>query len=249
MGAFLGAAFGLAAALLLWQLAILPPDRLLAAGLPAAGMVAGAWATSFVRPPVRRQFWAVVIGAALLAAVALTGLPEWQRGGGLAGPCVLDIATEGSAPLVPEDTSATSPWQVPRDRTLTYDYAVASAEPVTASATGLTLMGFNTVLMREVIDAGLQPADSGEVNVGELLTELRDTTGYYPYGVHHVFVTVDAGDAPCELQAYVAIPPTHPFDGPVLLTLWVLAIATVAAMVTLALRLRRRRPRSPRSPS
>ncbi|MEX0913560.1 MAG: hypothetical protein WDZ57_01280 [Demequina sp.] len=244
-GGFLGAAIGLVVVALLWQLAIAPPDRLLLWGTVSLAALGGSFAVSHALAPGRRAFVAVVICASVGVAVALTGLPELARGGSLSGPCVVEVASEGG--LVhrfdSSATSASSPWVLPLDQPLDWEYAVATRQPVTASATGLTVGGFDAVLMREVVPTGIGSTDSGTVHAGEQFSQFRTQSGYYPHGVHHVFVTVTAGDEQCVMRAYVSVPPEHPFDGMVLVTLWALTLGAVSWLAFDSIRFARSRTR------
>lgn len=250
-GALLGATVGLMGVLLSWQLAIAPPDRLLLWGAVSLAALAGSYATSHARPPSRRAFGAVAVCAGVGMVVALTGIPELARGGSLTGPCVVNVGTDNNALPQgdPELTAATSPWYPPLDAPVDWEYAVAALQPVTASATGLTVGGFDAVLMREVVPTGVAPADNGTVHVGDLITQWRAEVGYYPHGIHHVFVTVTAGSDQCVMRGYVAVPPAHPFDGTVLVALWVLTVGSTMWLGCESVRFGRSRTRPPSSDS
>ena len=247
----LGASLGFVTAVflmaLLWQLGVSPPDRLPLFGLIALFTFLGAWATTPIIADVKRTFVWIAVLCAASGALALAGIPEFVRGGYLTDGCFVE-ATSSLDTATPAQTSSRDPFDVTRDDVVEWEAASDGVFTNWDSSLGMRVGGFRVPLWSGSHEnSGEAQMWSDVESTDEYVEAIQETTGIRPSGVYHASGFLDADQGSCELSAYVRIQPDHPFDGFLLIALWVLTLAPLVALVTVALR--SRRLRSPMSPS
>lgn len=238
-GATLGLILGLLMVLLLWQLGVVPPDRLPLFGITALTTFVGAWLLTQRIALARSQFLWISVLCAVLGAVSLTGIPEYARGGYLTDGCFLEGESSIDA-ATPAQTSTRDPFDLRRSDEIAW---TAQSEAVLTnwdSALGMRVGGFQVRLWNGHHENSGESQQWADVeSVDEHVQQIEQAAGIRVSGIYHVFGYIDADQGSCEMSAYVRIQPDHPFDGPVLITLWVLTLATGGAIGGLAWAARR----------
>ncbi|PKQ26494.1 MAG: hypothetical protein CVT64_05325 [Actinobacteria bacterium HGW-Actinobacteria-4] len=240
-GALLGATWAAVLVALVGFLGIAPPDRLLLFGALGLGVAGGAAALTQRKHMRSRSFIAAVAAGAFLGAFALTGIPEYVAGGQADGPCEIRIDT--SPPLGSPTTLVTSsrdPLDLGSVDALRWVSTAPKGLTEWRRDLGLRIGGFDLVVLRDTPEtASVKPNDGGVVDVEEVLERVESTLGVAPTGVYHVIASLEAPDADCTVSAYLRLGPAHPWDGPLLVTLWILVLATPAVTAVVGHRMRR----------
>lgn len=239
-GAIFGFFFGVVIVALLWQLGILPPDRLVVFGIVAIVMMVSTFALTQRVSLVHKRFVVVVVFAALLGGIALTGIPEFVSGGSINDGCTIEASSSLSGETGPAQTSATSPFKAALSDDVPWVFATGPVLSTGTNAAGLMVAGFqiptwtgtfeNTAAVNEI---------TGIASVQGLQDELKAETGLALTGVYHLYGYVHAPEENCDANGYVLVAPTSAFGNTVLIGLWVLALILFIVIVSLAIGVRR----------
>ncbi|WP_062212176.1 hypothetical protein [Demequina oxidasica] len=239
-GAIFGFLFGLVIVLLLWQLGILPPDRLVVFGIVAIVMMVSTFALTQRVSLVRKRFVVVVVFASLLGGVALTGIPEFVGGGSISDGCTIEASSSLSDTTGPAGTSATSPFKAALSDDVPWTMTTAAVVTTGTNAAGLKVAGFEIPTYTGTVDntAGVEQI-SGTANVQAVQDQLKDDSGISLTGVYHVYGYVHAAEGDCDVNGYVLVAPASAFGNPILIGLWVLAVILFIVILVLAIGVRR----------
>lgn len=239
-GAVIGFFFGIVTVALLWQLGVLPPDRLVLFGIVAVTTMLTTILLTQRFALVPKRFVFLVILASLMGGVALTGIPESVGGGSLSDGCTLEASSSQNEATTPGQTSASAPFAARPDDTVAWNAASDQVLTDWSSAAGMSIGGFNIRLWN-----GATPNTeginrySGSKDVATLVDDLRNASGLELTGIYHGFGYIHATGGDCDADAYVLVAPQTMFDTPLLIGLWALGAILLIVIVVLAIRVRR----------
>ena len=239
-GAIFGLFLGVVTVALLWQLGIFPPDRLVVFGLVAIITLISTFALTQRVSLVRKRFVVVVVCAALLGGVALTGIPEFVGGGSLSEGCTIEAKSSLTGSTGPAQTSAMSPFRAAVTDNVSWVASTDTSLTTGSNAGGMTIAGFQILLKTGTLQnpTGAQEL-AGVTDVQDLQNQLRDASGLVLTGAYQVFGYVHAVEGGCDTIAYVDVPPASAFATPVLVGLWVLAGILFIVILILGIGVRR----------
>ncbi|WP_061965387.1 hypothetical protein [Demequina aurantiaca] len=239
-GAIFGFLLGIVMVALLWQLGILPPDRLVVFGIVAIVMMVSTFALTQRVSLVRKRFVVVVVFAALFGGVGLTGIPEFVGGGSISDGCTIEASSSLSDTTSPADTSATAPFKAALSDDVPWTMTTSAVVTTGTNAAGLKVAGFEIPTYQGTVDnaAGVEEI-SGTANVQAVQDQLKDDSGLSLTGVYHVYGYVHAAEGDCDVDGYVLVAPASAFGNSILVGLWVLAAILFIVIVTLAIGVRR----------
>jgi len=240
LGALLGVLLGIVVVALLWQLGIVPPDRLVLFGILA---ITTALATIILTQQVvlvRKRFIVVMVFCGLMGGAALTGIPEAIGGGSITGGC----SAEGTSSLdskTPQATSMADPFDVTRKDTVAWKGQSDAVLTNWTSALGMSVGGFRVTIWSDSDEnADKEQMNSGNADVASYLADIEGSTGITLAGTYHVFGYIDAdGGSSCEMTAYVRVQGDGAFTGTINLALWILLAVLIVIILILALVVRR----------
>jgi hypothetical protein len=202
-------------------------------------MFAGTWLTTPAIAPVKTTFIWISVICALSGGLALTGIPEFVRGGYLTEGCYVDGESSLDS-ATPAQTSSRNPFDVTRD-----DDVVWTAESDVVftnwdSGLGLLVGGFGVPVWNGFHENSGETQFWADVeSTKEHVDNIEQVSGLRASGIYHLIGDIDADEGYCELSAYVRIQPDHPFDGVLLIVLWLLTAGSAATLAVVAYRLRR----------
>ncbi len=234
----MGLALGAATVAWMWQMAIVPPDRLPMFGVLACGTAVGIYVG------MARSDWTLKKAAtwatapALLVVIALTGTSETVTGGSLRGACSLTLTVDGNQ-WSPSDTTGIRPLDIADDAAVTWRVG-AEGDAKSAMPVGIRIGGWDVPIWN-----GTFPGDAetrtwiGDADVGRYIDELSVLSGITISGTYHVFAYLTDDSAPCAVNGYVSRRPHHPFDGPILTGLTLALVTLVGMLVAVAVRVHR----------
>jgi len=239
-GAIFGFFLGVVTVALLWQLGIFPPDRLVVFGLVAIITLISTFALTQRVSLVRKRFVVVVVFAALLGGVALTGIPEFVGGGSLSEGCTIEAKSSLTGSTGPAQTSAMSPFRAAVTDNVSWVASTDTSLTTGSNAGGMSIAGFQILLKTGTLQnpTGAQEL-AGVSDVQNLQNQLKDASGLVLTGTYQVFGYVHAAEGSCDTVAYVDVPPASVFATPVLIGLWVLAGMLFIVILTLGIGVRR----------
>lgn len=239
-GAIFGFLFGVVIVALLWQLGLVPPDRLVVFGIVAIVTMVSTFALTQRVSLVRKRFVVVVVFAALLGGVALTGIPEFVSGGSLSSGCTIEASSSLNDTTSLADTSATSPFRAELTDDVPWTFSTGTVVTTGASAAGLMVAGFEIPTITGTLEnpAGIQEI-SGSASVQDMQDDLKDASGLALTGIYHVYGYVHAPEGNCEGDGYLLVAPAGAFANPVLIGLWALTAILFVVIVVFAIGVRR----------
>lgn len=247
IGALLGALLGVVVMALLWMLGIAPPDRLPLFGLVSVGILLGGSLLTLLTRAAKARLTVVVVLAAVLAGVALTGIPEYVRGGSVSQVCTVQATSSvQTEPLRPSQTFAYDPFDV--TATDTIEWQAGSTVVLTDWDTSLALMvgGFAIPVWHggfanELGADALEGAEPVEPRLAALTAQL----GVPLTGTFHLQGTLRAAEADCSSQGYVRVVTDGAAPTVTVIALWALLAVIVVVLLVLMIsvvRSMRRRP-------
>lgn len=249
-GAFFGFLLGVVVVALLWQLGVVPPDRLVVFGIVAIAMLLGTFVLTQRVSLVRKRFVFVVLLAALLGGVALTGIPEFVGGGSISEGCTIEASSSLSGVTTPADTSATSPFQVAVTDDVPFKATTQTLLTTGTNAVGMRIAGFPIPMWTsEVTNPNNSLVFEGMENVQEIQDRVQEVSGLEFLeltGTYHAYGYVHAQEGDCDTQGYVKLSPAGAFATPLLIALWVLTGLLFIIILALAISVRRSIRRSER---
>lgn len=234
LGACLGALAAVFVVVILQQGGILPPERLVLFGLLGLGIGVGAFALSTAFKA--RPFLIVQAIAVLFLGFALSGIPAFGASGYITGGCYVDGETPEDA-ATPDETSVSEPFII--DRAGPLDWYADSPGVFTDWQTKLSLDvgGFAVPVWSGTHPNDGRATDWGKVeDIGEYVEDVKGATGLTLSGVYHLYGSLVAGEGSCTMSAYIVIPPTSLFAGPLLLGSWIGLAAVLGFGTFLTLR-------------
>jgi hypothetical protein len=234
LGSLLGLLLGIVVVALLWQLGVLPPDRLVVFGVLALTV---ALVTMILTQRVAlapKRFITVMIVCGVSAGVAVTGVPQTAAGGSLTDGCYAE-GTSSFGTKTPGDTSVADPFEM--TRTDTVDWNASSDDVFTnwVSSVGISVGGFPIKIWNgSSANDGMVQSNSGSEDVATRLADIESAAGVKVAGVYHLYGQLDADQGSCEMSAYVKIEGEGAFAGTLNLVLWTLLTVLVIVIVIVA---------------
>ena len=125
LGSLLGLLLGIVIVALLWQLGVVPPDRLVLFGVLSITTALVTILLTQRTMLVRKRFVLVMVMCGLMAGVAVAGIPDAVATGSIASGCSAN-ATSSLDSKTPEQTSIADPFDV--TGTDTVQWTAKSAE-------------------------------------------------------------------------------------------------------------------------
>lgn len=239
-GAVFGGLFGVVLVVLLWQLGVVPPDRLILFGVVAIMTMVGTMVLTQRVALGRKRFVALIVVSSLLGGVALTGIPEFIRGGAISDGCTVQANSSLSQVTGPSATSATSPFSATPTDSVTWSAASDTQLTTGTNSVGLRIGGLDAELSHGTTtnSVGVRQLE-GVQSVQALQDAVRDSLGVTVTGVYHVYGYIHTDEGECLADAYVVVKPSSAFGTPLLIGLWALAALVLVVILGLAIGVRR----------
>lgn len=240
VGVFLGLLLGLGVVSLLWVTGALPPDRLVLFGILALALALASWAAIQKWSASKPGAITATVLVSVLAGVALTGIPEFTRGGSLSDGCTFSVTASDGTTVTPADTSATAPFDVAPGDMIPWS-GDTDGVPLGESATaGLVIGGFTLPLWNGTdINTDETATWGGTVDVAALLDDVTGSSGIELTGTFHVSGGLSAGNAECTGDGYVRVAPAGAFATGLLWGLWIITLLAFAGLVWVAVAVRK----------
>ncbi|WP_084037925.1 hypothetical protein [Demequina sp. NBRC 110053] len=237
VGALLGALLGLIVMALLWIIGVLPPDRLPLFAIVAVLVFAVSWLLTQRPALARGRFTTVIVIAAMLGGVALTGIPEILRGGSLTQACTLEgTSSLETEPVSVAQTTAIDPFEATATDTIAWSGSVGIESPEATVDVSLLVGGFEIPLDSATLTNGAGATEwSGSVEVAPVI----DAGALLLTGTYHVAATLYGPDGQCGGDGYLRVAPDSAFSGLLLALLWALLVVVLIVIVMLAVGVRR----------
>ncbi|MBC7299067.1 MAG: hypothetical protein H5T82_09245 [Demequina sp.] len=234
LGSFLGLLLGIVVVALLWQLGVVPPDRLVLFGVLAVTIALVTIVLTQRTALVRKRFILVMVLCGLLAGVAVAGLPGTIAGGSISEACSAD-GTSSLDSKTPDQTSLADPFDVTRTDTVQWNGASADVLTNWRSALGLDIGGFQVKVWdgSSANDERTQ-SNSGAADVESYLGDIEGSTGIRLAGIYHVYGHLDADQGTCDMSAYVRVQGEGAFTGTLNMALWIALAALILITAILA---------------
>jgi hypothetical protein len=248
VGGALGALAAIAIVTILQHGGIVPAERLVVFGILGLGVSSGACALSSVRSlrlrPDTRTTAGVHYVAVALVVFGLTGIPSFLGHGDVSGGCALRASTTGTW-TSPDQTSPLDPFVIAPDHSVVWEVETPELFPYWEGDIAVNLGGFTvTMWTQKNTNGDLATRWTGIEDASADLESVRDETGLTLRGVYHVQGRMRAREGWCVADAYVVIPPSTIFSGPILAWSW----AGLTTVLVVGWRLRRTTP-SVRNPA
>lgn len=237
LGSFLGLLLGIFVVALLWQLGVVPPDRLIFFGVLSVAIALVTIILTQRTVLVRKRFILVMLLSGLLAGVAVAGIPETIAGGSISDGCSA-TGTSSLDSKTPDQTSLADAFDVTRTDTVQWTAESAGVFTNWTSALGMKVGGFPVKIWggSSANEDGKQ-SNSGSADVASYLADIEGGTGITLTGIYHVYGHLNADEGTCDMSAYVRLPSEGAFAGTLNMGLWIalggliLIIAIMAGVV------------------
>jgi hypothetical protein len=224
---------GIVVVALLWQLGVVPPDRLVLFGVLAATIALVTIMLTQRAVLVRKRFIVVMALCGLMAGVAVEGIPDAISAGSLSEGC----SAEGTSSLdskAPDQTSIADPLDVTKTDTLQWN--AGSTEPLTnwRGALGMDVGGFQVMIWSaSSASEDIPKSLSGSADVASYLGDLDGGTGVALAGMYHLYGSLDADQRTCDMSAYVRVHGEGAFAGTLNVALWIALGSLILVVVVM----------------
>ncbi|PKQ18270.1 MAG: hypothetical protein CVT68_04230, partial [Actinobacteria bacterium HGW-Actinobacteria-8] len=220
LGSLLGLLLGIVVVALLWQLGVVPPDRLVLFGVLAVTIFLVTIILTQRVALVRKRFIMVTVLCGLMAGVAVAGIPDMIAGGSISDGCF----AEGTSSLdskTPDTTSIADPFELTRTDSVAWTGESTGVFTDWNSSIGIDVGGFPVEIWSgSSANEDQKQANSGVEDVAGRLADVEESVGLTLAGIYHVYGTLDANEGGCDMSAYVRIPSEGAFTGTMNLSLW-----------------------------
>jgi hypothetical protein len=232
---------GIVIVALLWQLGVVPPDRLVLFGVLSVTIALVTIVLTQRTLLVRKRFVLVMVLCGLMAGVAVAGIPDAVAAGSITNGCSAD-ATSSLDSKTPEQTSIADPFDVTGTDTVLWNAKSAEVMTNWRGSLGVDVGGFPVVIWSASSATQDLPASlSGSARVASYVTDIGGGTGITLAGIYHVYGHVYADQRTCDMSAYVRVQGAGTFAGTVNVVLWIalgalgLVIVIMAGVVRLSI--------------
>ncbi|WNM28431.1 hypothetical protein RN607_05360 [Demequina capsici] len=236
LGGILGLLLAAVAVTLLTVLGVIAADRAVVWGAAAVGVLLGTVMLTQRTSLARKRVLTMVVVAGLAAGIAVTGISEVVGGGSLSDGCTL-VATSDleTAPVSPQQTSATDPFDVSSSDTIVWTATSSSVLTDWNSAIAVRVGGFEIPLWTGTYANEAQVTElSAREDVAARVEAFEQTYGFPLTGVYHLVGTLDAVEGSCTVDLYMRVEPSHALDGFLLVGLWAVGAGVLLALLVLA---------------
>jgi hypothetical protein len=231
LGSLLGLLLGIVVVALLWQLGVVPPDRLVLFGVLAVTIFLVTIILTQRVVLVRKRFILVTVVCGLMAGVAAAGIPSAIAGGSISDGCF----AEGTSSLdskTPDATSISDPFDMTRADSVAWIGESTGVFTDWNSSIGIDVGGFPVEIWSgSSANDDKEQSNSGVEDVATRLADIEESTGVTLAGIYHVYGDLDANEGGCDMSAYVRLPGEGAFAGTLNLVLW----GTLAVLVIIIL--------------
>ncbi len=232
LGSLLGLLLGIVVVALLWQLGVVPPDRVVLFGVLAVTVFLVTTLLTQRVVLVRKRFVMVTVLCGLMAGVAVAGIPDTIAGGSISDGCL----AEGTSSLdsrTPDNTSLADPFDMTRTDSVAWTGESAGVFTDWKSSIGIDVGGFPVKIWSgSSANEDQKQSNSGVEDLAGRLADIEESTGITLAGIYHVYGNLDATEGGCDMSAYVRIPSEGAFTGTMNLSLWgSLAVLTFIILI------------------
>lgn len=232
LGSLLGLLLGIVVVALLWQLGVVPPDRLVLFGVLAVTVFLVTTILTQRVVLVRKRFVMVTVLCGLMAGVAVAGIPDAIAGGSISDGCF----AEGTSSLdskTPDTTSIADPFDMTRTDSVAWTGESAGVFTDWNSSIGMKVGGFPVEIWSgSSANEEQKQSNSGVEDLAGRLADIEESTGVTLAGIYHVYGNLDANEGGCDMSAYVRLPSEGAFAGTLNMVLWgTLAVLTVIILI------------------
>lgn len=234
LGFVLGLLLGIVVVSLLWQLGVLPPDRLVLFGVVS---ITAALVTIVLTQQValaRMRFIVVMTVCGIMAGVAVASVSDTTAGGSLTDGCYAS-ATSSIDSKTPAETSLSDPFDIMRTDTVAWMGSSDEVFTNWTSSIGIEVGGFPVKIWSgsSANEDGKQ-SNSGSEDVSDYLSDIEESTGIALAGIYHVYGHLDADQGTCDMNAYVRLPAEGTLSGTLNIVLWTTLAVLVAIILIMA---------------
>lgn len=232
LGSLLGLLLGIVTVALLWQLGVVPPNRLVLCGVLSVTIALVTIILTQRTVLVRKRFVLVMIVCGLVAGVAISGIPDAFATGSISEGCSAG-GTSSLDSKTPGQTSITDPFDVTRTDTVKWN--AGSTEVLTnwRGSLGVDVGGFKVTIWSASSAAEDLPTSlSGSADVASYLADIEGRTGIRLAGIYRMYGHLGADQRACDMTAYVRVQGEGPFSGTLNTALWV-ALGAVGLLIVI----------------
>ena len=221
LGSLLGLLLGIATVALLWQLGVVPPDRLVLFGVLAIMIALVTIVLTQRTVLVRKRFILVMVLCGLMAGVAVAGIPDAVAAGSITDGCSAN-ATSSLASKTPDQTSIADPFDVTRTDTVKWNAKSAGVLTNWRGSLGVDVGGFQVMIWSaSSATKDLPTALAGSADVASLLGDIGGGTGIRLAGIYRMYGHLDANQRVCDMSGYVQVQGDGAFTGTLNMALWI----------------------------
>ncbi|NYI41117.1 hypothetical protein [Demequina lutea] len=221
LGSLLGLLLGIVVVALLWQLGVVPPDRLVLFGVLAVTVALVTIILTQRTVLVRKRFVMLMVLSGLLAGVAVAGIPDAIAGGSITDGCSAD-GTSSLGSKTPAQTSIADPFAVTRTDTVQWTAGSTAVLTNWRSALGMDVGGFQVKTWSgSSANNDQKQSNSGSAAVASHLKDIEGSTGITLAGIYHMYGHLDADQRTCDMSAYVRVQGEGAFTGALNRGLWI----------------------------
>jgi hypothetical protein len=247
LGSLLGLLLGIVVVALLWQLGVVPPDRLVLFGVLSITIAFVTILLTQRTVLVRKRFILVMVLCGLMAGVAVAGIPDAIAAGSITDGCSAN-ATSSLDSKTPAQTSIADPFDVTGTDTVQWNAKSAGVLTNWRGSLGVDIGGFQVMIWSaRSATEDLPKSLSGSADVASYLGDIGGGTGITLAGIYHVYGHLDADQRVCDMSAYVRVQSEGPFTGTLNMALWIALGALGLIVVIMAGVVRHSITRSARS--
>jgi len=230
LGSLLGLLLGIVVVALLWQLGVVPPDRVVLFGVLAVTTLLVTVILTQRVALVRKRFVTVAVVCGLMGGFAIAGIPDAVAGGSISDGCSAS-GTSSIDSRTPDDTSIADPFDIARTDSVAWTGESTGVFTDWNSAIGIDVGGFPVKIWSgSSANEDRKQSNSGVEDVAGYLADIEDSTGAKLAGTYHVYGKLDAAEGGCTMSAYVRVEGEGAFAGTVNIGLWV-ALATLIIVI------------------
>jgi hypothetical protein len=221
LGSLLGLLLGIVIVALLWQLGVVPPDRLVLFGVLSITIALVTILLTQRTVLVRKRLILVMVLCGLMAGVAISGIPDAVAAGSITDGCSAS-ATSSLDNKTPSQTSIVDPFDVTGTDTAQWDAKSAGVLTNWRGSLGVDVGGFQVMIWSaRSATEDLPKSLSGSADVASYLGDIGGGTGITLAGIYHVYGHVDADQRVCDMSTYVRVQSLGAFTGTLNMALWI----------------------------